>query len=352
MALSKHLNKPMENKFVHPAYKTSSEEPQTAQELEEAKIAAGVTTHEDAIKRLKEAEPGWENKEKEGDYEFESFVRIMGRGNKDETEEAFMEMKNFKGDINELFDLAINKSLEMADGNPDKVLDLASKLDSLKCAHLLLKKYEENYPIEITRLPDFFKQVNFRADDEKAGPAFWGTAVMIKKALQDYAETKPRLTLDQILDLSACCQYDAKKYPRVELETKMLEELSPWLKDMSVSSYIEIQKKLPSNLMKYESLVSFVDENEGTLDLCDIVTLMDTVTLGDFFKELRDGTLVSMVMSCEDKIENGTIEDAEKLKTHIGRLSEKARKSPAMTSLLAAIDKKLEEKTVSVESSK
>lgn len=188
------------------------------------------------------------------------------------------------------------------------------------------------------KLHSLLSEVDTRAEEEKGGPAFQATKILIEKALQNYKKKDAELSLDSVVEICTCCTYQVRKYPRVELETKMLEALSPFLKGMKVAEYMEIQKKLPTNLLKYESLVSFVDENEGNLSLKEIVTLMDTIELEDFFKELRDGTLLSLMVACEDQFESASTGDVEKLREHIERLTPRAKNSPFIVSLLEKID--------------
>lgn len=286
--------------------------------------------------------PEEKDKEEENIWGIESFKRLVGEAEENGFEELIGEMKDYEGDREEIFKVAISRAMELANGNPDKAVKFASKFDSLRCAHLFIKNYAENNEIKITNLHSFFSEIDPRAEDEKGGPAFDAMVILIEKALKDYAESETELSLEQIIDICSCCTYQVRKYPRVELETKMLEALSPHLKGKSIDEYKKIQNNLPTNLMKYESLVSFVEENEGKFNLKEMITLMETVALEDFFKELRDGTLLSLIVECEKLVEMSDEEDIQELKQQIGRLTPKAQKSPFITKLLEKIDAKLE----------
>lgn len=331
--------------FEHPAYRDAAEDPNanTPEEIAEGKKAAGTTTHEEWMKRFIELEPDWKKPEEDNDWSIESFSKLVDESNQEKFEELLGEMKDYEGDREKIFEIAINKALEFAGNNPDQAIRLASKFDSLRCAHLFLCKYAENNDVDIEKLHSLLGEVDARAEEEKGGPAFQATKVLIEKALQNYKEKDTELSLDRVVEICTCCTYQVRKYPRVELETKMLEALSPFLKGMKVTEYMEIQKKLPTNLLKYESLVSFADENEGNLSLNEIVTLMDTVELEDFFKELRDGTLLSLIVACEDQIESAADGDVEKLREHIKRLTPRAQGSPGIVQLLKKIDLKLKD---------
>lgn len=271
---------------------------------------------------------------------FEAFKKSVNGSDKETFLELIGEMKDYEGDREEIFNVAIEKAMELAGENPDEAIGFAHSFDSLRCAHIFLEKYAQKNDIDIRKLNSFFDEINPRAEDEKGGPAFIAQKTLIQKALKNYDENKTELTLDEIMEICSCCTYEVKKYPRVELETKMLEALSPHLCGMEINKYLEIQKKLPTNLLKYESLVSFVCENEEKLSLKDIITLLDTVQLEDFFKELRDGTLLSIIVMAGDKVDSSGAGDALKLKEHISRLSSKAQDSPGIIRILEKINKK------------
>lgn len=89
------------NIFEHPAYKETEEDlsVNNQKELEEAKKAAGVTTHEELMERFIELEPDWEEKDKsENIWGIEAFEKLVKEAGKEEFEELAGEMKDYEGD--------------------------------------------------------------------------------------------------------------------------------------------------------------------------------------------------------------------------------------------------------------